>query len=209
MKLPDGTAAVPATPIRVEIRAVLPAEPANVEPKPPAPPVALPLDPAFWWTLALLGGLILAAAGWLVELARRQRAAARPTREIPPFEELEAALATLGPGSPVEPGHAVLSLALRRYVGRSLGFHAAESTTSEIQRELAARRLESALVKGSVQLLRECDGVKFARRPATADELVRRVALGRELAGAIEAGLRPAAQPGAGPSSAASPGSPA
>lgn len=191
VRLPDGAAARPAGPIRIEIRPLLPAEPEPVEPKPAAPPVALPRDPAFWWLLALLGGLVLALGGWLVELERRRRAATRPVREVPPLEELEAALGGLGPGSAAEPGHAVLSLALRRYLGRSLAFHAAESTTSEIQRELAARRLDTSLIKGAVHLLRDCDGVKFARRPTTGEELTRRVAATRELAAAVEAHLRP------------------
>jgi hypothetical protein len=143
--------------------------------------------------LALLGGLVLALGGWLVELERRRRAATRPVREVPPLEELEAALGGLAAGSPAEAGHAVLSLALRRYLGRSLAFHAAESTTSEIQRELAARRLDTALIKGAVHLLRDCDGVKFARRPASGEELLRRVAATRELAGAVEAHLHPLA----------------
>lgn len=191
VRLPGGDAAA-SGPIPIEIRSLLPAEPEKVEPKPPAAPVPLAIDPAFWWLLALFGGLSLAAASWLVELERRRRAAARPVRSVPPLEELESALAALGPGSPPEPGHAALSLALRRYLGRSLGFHAAESTTSEIQRELAARRLAAPSIKGAVALLRDCDGVKFARRPATGEELSRRVVAALELAAAVESHLRPA-----------------
>lgn len=194
VRLPGGGEAKPAAPIRLQVRSLLPAEPAKVEPKPAAAPVELPREMRFWWLLALLAGLTLAAGGWLVELERRRRAAGRPTRQIPPLEELLHALGELGPTTPPEPGHAVLSLALRRYLGRSFGFHAAESTTSEIQRELGSRRIATATVKRTVQLLRDCDGVKFARRPARAEDLAARLATARELAETIEGQLQPPAE---------------
>jgi hypothetical protein len=59
--------------------------------------------------------------------------------------------------------HTGLSQALRRYLGRTFGFPAPESTTSEIQRRLVARGWPSAQVRAMVELLRACDLVKFAR----------------------------------------------
>jgi hypothetical protein len=45
-----------------------------------------------------------------------------------------------------------------------MAFPAAESTTSEIRLRLRARDLPTDLIRRSNDLLRQCDGVKFARR---------------------------------------------
>jgi hypothetical protein len=60
--------------------------------------------------------------------------------------------------------HTRLSLAVRRYLGRRLPFPAVESTTSEIQRQLLSRRMPGPLARQTVELLRACDLVKFARQ---------------------------------------------
>jgi hypothetical protein len=125
------------------------------------------------------------------------RAARAEAPALPPLPELAAALAALAGEAPA-PGHARLSAALRRYLGRALDFHAVESTTREIERQLAARRLDAALVARSARLLRDADQVKFARRDATSGELERRRQEALELAGAVEDHLHPpAAEEGA------------
>jgi hypothetical protein len=199
-----GGAAQPlATPagLAVDVRSVLPAGEAEPRPQPPEPPRPLPLPRAFWWTAGALAALAL-ALGLL--LARRRRAAAAASAEaaLSPGEELARALAALAALEPAA-AHAALSLALRRYLGRSLALPAACSTTSELAHRLAARGLERALVQRAVRLLRELDQVKFARRAATGDDLVHRIAEARAVADAVDSHLRPPAPAASGEASSA------
>lgn len=180
----------------LEVRSVLPADPAQATPMPPEPPRPLPRPVAAFWTIGALA-LAIAGAVWLARRAGAAAAGAAAAPALPPLPELEAALAALAGAAPA-PGHARLSAALRRYLGRALGFPAVESTTREIERQLAARRLEASLVARSARLLRDADQVKFARREATAEELERRRVEALALAGAVETHLRPpAAEEGA------------
>ncbi|HRR14866.1 MAG: hypothetical protein GX178_04440 [Acidobacteria bacterium] len=191
----DGVA-LTAEPVILTIRSVLPPDEENPAPRPPAPPVPLPTPAAFWWLLAALTAFTLAGVALLAERERQRRREVRPRPAVPPLAELLAALAPLGGGAS-EAGHTALSLALRRYLGRRLDFPAAESSTSEIGRWLATQRLGRDLARTTVQLLRDCDQVKFARRPATAAELASRLVLAQEVAGEIEASLQPPAEPAA------------
>lgn len=189
----DGSAGELRTPaaLALEVRSVLPADARQATPMPPEPPRPLPAPAAALWTIGALAAAVLAAA-WLARRAGTAAAGAAEPPALPPLAELEAALAALR-GEASTPGHARLSAALRRYLGRALGFHAVESTTREIERQLAARRLEAALVSRSTRLLREVDQVKFARREATADDLERRCGDALEVAGALERHLHPPA----------------
>jgi hypothetical protein len=184
-----------ATPdLAIEVRSVLPAGEASPAPRPAEPPRPLPRPVAALWTIGALAAAVLAAA-----LLWRRRAVAAPlavAAAVPPFPELEAALAELAGDEPVA-GHARLSAALRRYLGRTLGFPAVESTSREIERALAARSLEPSLVARAARLLREADQVKFARRATSADELARRGAAARAVAESVEAHLAPPAAEGA------------
>lgn len=158
-------------------------------PRPPAPPRQLPLGAPFWWALAV-GSLLVAAALWAA-FRRRRGEAAGAAPPLAPFEELRRAVAALpAAGSPAA-GHTALSLAVRRYLGRSLGFPAAESSTTEIQRALAARPLPAGVGFRAVELLRACDLVKFARRPADEEALGRRGEAALALGGEIETHLAP------------------
>lgn len=182
--------------LALEVRSVLPADAAQSTPMPPEPPRPLPHPRAAFWTIGALA-LAIAAAAFAARRAGLVRAAAGAAPALPPLPELEAALAALAGAAPA-PGHARLSAALRRYLGRALGFHAVESTTREIERQLAARHLDATLVARSARLLRDADQVKFARREATSDELERRRTEALALAGAVEAHLHPpAAEEGA------------
>ncbi len=164
------------------------------EPKPPAPPRALPLGGAFWWTLAVMS---LAAAGALgLAFARgRSRAGAgasaarRPA--LPPADELAASLAEVEREESLERAHVALSFALRRYLGRSLGFPALESTTSEVRRELRGRRAPEPVAARAAEVLRACDRVKFAREPSGRPALEARLEAAREIADRLEAHLSP------------------
>ena len=68
---------------------------------------------------------------------------------------------------------------------------ALESTTTELQRRLAALRLDPQFVQRAVRLLRLSDQIKFARRPAESSEAAARIAETREIAAALETHLAP------------------
>ncbi len=182
-----------ATPqkLALEVRSVIPPDDKELKAAPPSPPRALSVPRSFWWTLA--GGSALAALAALLAWRRRSPADLLAAPELSPGAELERALALLA----VEPPAAafrLLSQALRRYLGRQLAFHALESTTTEIQRKLAARRFDPALVQGAVKLLRLADQIKFALRPVELAEVATRVAETRALAIAVEEHLAPVSE---------------
>lgn len=195
---PAGTAELwtPAD-LVLQVDSVLPAgdEGEAVEPRPPVPPRALPLGAAFWWTAAALG--LLAAGAAALAVRRHRPAAGSPARRLAPAAELEKAFRSIlegaGRDAAPEEGHVVLSLALRRYLGRSFGFPAAESTTSEVRRELRGRRVPATVETRSDELLRACDRVKFAREPVARSTLEARIEAAREIAGQVEAHLAPPA----------------
>lgn len=179
-----------------EVRSVLPPESGpGKEPdaKPAIAPQPLPWGRAFWWTA---GGLGLALALVLFALRRRMRARGSGEEAKPalaPFEELVEELAGVGPGASALETHTRISHALRRYLSRRLPFPALESTTSEIQRQLAARRMPAAIAARTVELLRACDLVKFARWPVDPTEARSRLASARSLAQDFEGHFAPPA----------------
>jgi hypothetical protein len=190
--LASGTVAV-ATPgdVAITVRSVLPPGDDAVPPKPALPPRQLPWGDAFWWSLGA-GVLLCAAAAELWHRRGHRAGYGTPVAAVlAPLAELLARLDGLDPGAGDEPLHTALSLALRRYLGRALGFPAPESTTSEIQRQLLARRVPPPLARRAVRLLRECDQVKFARQRTTPAAAAERLAEARRVALELEAHLRP------------------
>jgi hypothetical protein len=198
--LPPVTVEVPtpsgpqrATPRRaptVRVRSVL--APGQTELEPAAPPRPLPLGEAFAWTAGALAAAI-AAAALLVFWRRRARTTAEVEALLPPLEQLRRSLAALCGRADPEAAWVGLSLALRRYLGARLGFPAAESTTSEIQRSLLREAFPADLAGTLVRLLRAADQVKFARELADTAGVERHLATALELAERVEALLRPAA----------------
>jgi hypothetical protein len=201
VELPPVTVAIEAGGETIEIeggdagfavRSVLPEEPGELEPRPPSPPRRLAADRRFAWTAAGLGALVLLAA-WL--LARRLRAAADRVAEPPaaePLPELLHLLRRLDP-TDAEPAHTGLSLGLRHFLGRSLDFPAAESTTSEIDRRLHRILAGLDASDDTVLLLRDCDQVKFARAPVPAQVTRQRLRQARDLGYRIDRSRQPAA----------------
>lgn len=196
-----GEAGELATPedLAFTVSSVLPAAPKDGDPsladepslsrRPEAPPRPLPLGERFWWAAAVG----TAACLWLGFLLWRRSPGltAEPAEALPPLAELEAALARLSRvDSPLE-GHVLVSRALRRYLGRQLGFPAPESSTTEIRRTLAARHLPAELAERVTEVLRACDLVKFARRPAASSELSRHGSLVWEIGRGLDRHLRP------------------
>lgn len=177
--------------LALAVRSVIPAEEKNPVPKPPAAMRPLGLGARFWWTLGILSALALVSL-WL--LLRRRKTAAAGAGEVPvlpPFEELTAELDRLATEPSMLALHTRLSLALRRYLGRRLPFPAVESTTAEIQRQLLSRRMPGLVARQSVELLRACDLVKFARQDVDPLKARERVETARRLAGELESHLAP------------------
>ena len=177
--------------LALAVRSLIPQNEKNPEPKPPAAMQPLPIGERFWWTVAILSAACLAGA-WL--LWRRRRTAAAPAGAVPvlpPFEELTSELARLSAEPSMIALHTRLSLALRRYLGRRLPFPAVESTTSEIQRQLLSRRMPGPLVRQTIELLRACDLVKFARQEVAAARARERTESALQIAREFESHLAP------------------
>lgn len=204
IQLPPITVAVPLAERTLEVRgpdgltfevgSVLPegAGPTDgeLEPRPAAPPQALAAGGRFPSTAGLLAALsLLAAAALRRRLAAGPNPSAAPRRR--PLEELLERLAGLEAGAGGEPAHTGLSLALRHFLGRTIGIQGAESTTREIHRRLRSTEVPPALARRTVLLLSDCDQVKFARREAGAALTRGRLAATRDLAREIDGLLRP------------------
>jgi hypothetical protein len=174
MKLPPidtrfgeaGEQSVVTTPLpTVNVVSVLPEDAEQAEPKPPAPLRPLGLGDRFWWVAAAL--LLTCVAAFVALRFLAGDPESRDSRiEIAPMDEFRQALKTLRSEREVIALHAGLSLAMRRFLGRTLGFTAPESTTTEIKRELRQRQMPVELVRQTGDLLNSCDLVKFARREA-------------------------------------------
>ncbi|HYG65633.1 MAG TPA: hypothetical protein VEL74_23825 [Thermoanaerobaculia bacterium] len=189
-----GTAQALTPPdLALEIGSVLPAEEKNPEARPPAALRALPLGERFWWTLAAASALCLGLLFLLWRQARRSAAAAPAAPPLPPFDELLRELDNLQREPSPLAVHTRLSLALRHYLGRALSFPAAESTTSEIQRQLVYRRVPGTPARRLVELLRACDLVKFARQDAGTEPTRERIGTAREIAREVEMYVQPPA----------------
>jgi hypothetical protein len=154
--------------LALDVSSVIPGDPKEASPKPPAAPRPLPWGGRFWWTFAAMSVLALALGSWVFA---RRRAAETAVPALPPFEELERELARIsaalnGLGSVGASARiaAALSSALRRYLGRELEFPALESTTTEIQRRLRAGQTPEGISRPGVDLLRRLDRIKFSRR---------------------------------------------
>ena len=187
-----------------EVRSVLPQAPAEIEPRPPTPPRRLAGEGRFLPVAAGLGGFSLLAALALGRRLRAPTAGAGPTPDLEPLPELLRHLGELDPAA-AEPAHTGLSLGLRTFLDRSLGFPAAESTTTEIDRRLRRARIGSQTAESAVRLLRDCDLVKFARVPVGPRLTRGRLRQARELGYEIDRGLRPGDDEAASPAGGAAP----
>jgi hypothetical protein len=212
LALPPAVVAVPLVERTVEARtpsdlaldvvSVLPhPKPGEAPPGPkgPAPMVPLPIGSRFWWTAGGLAAACAAAGALLAWRRRRALAEASGALALPPYEALLAELGRLSSalqagsqaGDSSLPVHTGLSRALRVYLGRTLAFPAAESTTSEIQRQLTSRHLPSGLPRRTVEILRGCDLVKFARQEVGRERIRERLDATRALASEVEIYVHP------------------
>ena len=193
--LKTGTVQAP-TPqgLALTVRSVIPPNEKDTTPRPAAQPRSLPLGERFWWTVAGLAAACLAAAAILWR-RRRTKSGARMVPALPPLAELAAELDRLRAEPSMLALHTALSFALRRYLGRRLPFPAVESTTSDIQRQLLSRRMPGPLVRQTVELLRTCDLVKFARQEVAETQGRERAEAARRLGEEWEAHLAPVETP--------------
>jgi hypothetical protein len=173
------------------VRSVIPPGEKDPAPRPPAPPRSLPLSSRFWWTLAALTAACLGAGALLWLQQRKRQSAPGMVPALPPFEELAAELDRLRGETSMLALHTTLSFALRRYLGRRLPFPAVESTTSDIQRQLLSRRMPGPQVRQTVELLRTCDLVKFARQEVGEAQGRERAEVARRVGGEWESHLAP------------------
>ena len=199
-----GSVALPSVEIRIgdrdsvrtpdslilEVRSVIAADDQEKKPAPPAPPRPQPVPREAWYALA--AGAAMAAFAGILAYRRRYGSDPLAAPQLAPIAELERALGLLAERPPAEAFRG-LSHAFRRYLGRAFGFHALESTTSEIQKRLSERSVPREVSQRSTATLRLADQVKFARRPATGDEASQRIAEARTLASEIESFLAPPA----------------
>ncbi len=173
-----------------EVKSVLPEDEQELEPRPAAPPRPLARGWRFAWTTGTglgLSRLLLRPLGRPLPTAPGAAAQPPATQRV---AELLQHLRRLE-ASAAEPAHTGLSRALRRFLGRSLRFPAAESTTSQIRRRLRASCLEPATACATVDLLCACDQVKFARVPVGSAVTRERLADARRLARDVDQALAP------------------
>ncbi len=203
--LPPAAIAVPlhtgtvqaSTPagLAIAIRSLLPTnakDAKDLKPKTAKPLVGLPIGEPFWRTLAgmLTAALAVGFLLWRQSRSRPEAVTARPA--LTPLGELAANLERLMAETSAARLHTGLSLAFRMFLTRALGFDAETCTTSEVQRNLLAGRLPAPLVRQSVDLLRACDMVKFARQDVDAERCRERLDTARRIGIEIDERTRPA-----------------
>jgi hypothetical protein len=159
---------IPMTSARVIVRTVLPADSTLHTPKPPRPPMDIPVSNWWKWLLALLA---IAAVGVAIWLWRRWRNRPRPPVIVDPLVEAEQSFArieSLGLLDAGERGRYVTLMAgvVREYLARRIG--TPESLTStELVSEL--RRSGRIPLQKLAPLLTEVDLIKFARYQVASD----------------------------------------
>lgn len=161
----------PADPVTVFVSSLLPPGEELPEAKPPTPPQPLGVGNAFLWTSGVLGLLSLVLLGLL--LRRRLTKAAVTSADVDPLTGLVRALESLRTLPDPEDAIAAISLYFRRFLGNTLAFPAAESTTSEIRGRLRGFELPQPLATRTENLLRHCDGVKYARQVVSPEDVGR------------------------------------
>jgi len=151
-----------------------------------APPVAKPVSPWLWATLALIA-VAVALAGWYV-WQRRQRLALVPPPPLPAHLVAYQALEQLIKGGLLAEGqvaafYQALSDIVRHYIEQRFGLRAPERTTEEFLAELGGVGAGPMADPGHRSLLRDflthCDLVKFARHTPASTEAEEAVALCR------------------------------
>jgi LPXTG-motif cell wall-anchored protein len=118
------------------------------------------------WLIPLAAVVLAALAAWFLLKRRKKRPApapvvVKPLDEIEEFESIRAL--HLREKGQVKELYAMVSTALRGFIGRNMGFDAVHSTTDEIRRMLERRWKDRGVTDSMRVILEESDMVKFAK----------------------------------------------
>lgn len=199
-RLPDGTEGEASSEaIALKVVSLLPKDKEQQKLADIRGPLEVGIGRAFW--VALVAGLVLAAALvlWLVRRRRKAEAPrAIPVPEGPADTEalstLDALLASglLSRGE-YRPFYIQLAVVAKRYLERRLGAPILEMTTAETLAFLRGHPHGGDLVPVVRDLAEAADRIKFAKGQGLAQEAERHVAAVRALVPALEAKMRPTA----------------
>jgi len=199
-RLPDGTEGEAASEaIALKVVSLLPKDQEQQKLADIRGPLEVGIGRAFW--VALVAGLVLAAALVLWLVRRRRKAEAPRTVPVPELpadtEALRALDALLASGllsrGEYRPFYIQLAVVAKRYLERRLGAPILEMTTAETLAFLRGHPHGGDLVPVVRDLAEAADRIKFAKGQGLAQEAERHVAAVRALVPALEAKLRPAA----------------
>jgi hypothetical protein len=174
------------------VRSVLPADTALRVPKPPRPPIILPVFN--WWPwIALLAAIIAAVLVWWAWRRYRNR----PKAPVDPYVRALSELERIEKLRLIEEGRAALYLALvvdvgREYLAARVQGVRRSDTTTELLRAMQPRDGVEAELPA---LLERADMVKFAKADVSSDE-ARAVGVAmREVIDHVEARINPESEP--------------
>lgn len=176
----------------VFVRSVLPADTALRVPKPPRPPIILPIFN--WWPwIALLAAIIAAVLVWWAWRRYRNR----PKAPVDPYVRAQAELERIEKLRLIEEGRAALYLALvvdvaREYLAARVQAVRRSDTTTELVRAMQPRDGVEAELPA---LLERADMVKFAKAEVSSDEARAVGVATREVIDHVEARLNPKSEP--------------
>jgi hypothetical protein len=198
-RLPDGTDGETSSgAIPLKVVSLLPKDREQQKLADIRGPLEVGIGRAFW--IALVAGLILAAA-LVLWLVRRRRKAETPRAvslpELPADTEALRALDTLLASGLLSRGeyrpfYIQLAAVAKRYLERRLGAPILEMTTAETLALLRGHSHGGELLPVVRDLSAAADRIKFAKGQGLAQEAERHLAAVRALVPALEAKLRPA-----------------
>jgi hypothetical protein len=149
----------------LELRAAGAVEKADAPPKPNHGPLKITSKGIPGWLLFLvLLALLLAAAYYFRKYSKKEvldPVSIKPLDEIEEFERIRS-LHLLENGQ-LKEHYLMVSLAIRGFIHRNMGFEAMYSTTYEIRRNLARKTQYREASESLLELLAESDMVKFAK----------------------------------------------
>jgi hypothetical protein len=176
----------------VFVRSVLPADTALRVPKPPRPPIILPVFN--WWPwIALVAAIIAAVLLWWAWRHYRNR----PKAPVDPYVRAQREFERIEKLRLIEEGRAALYLALvvdvvREYLAARVQGVRRSDTTTEL---LRAMQPHDGVEAELPALLERADMVKFAKAEVSSDEARAVGAATREVIDHVEARLNPESEP--------------